>query len=111
MDALILPSRAEALPVSVLESASAGVAPIISLAGNLGDYFNENNAFIINEISSSSVNMAIQSFCQASKSEKLSEVQSASKRTWSRFFDVERTTIELTEFWINAFEVSESRLS
>lgn len=101
-DALILPSRAEGLPVSVLESFSAGVVPIVTLAGNLGDVLNSENSFIIQKISQIGVLQAINDFTVAFESQTIGQFSSNCRNLWSEQFDVKKTTKVLSEHWLQA---------
>ena len=108
-DALILPSRAEGLPVSVLESLSAGVVPIVTLAGNLGDILESENSFIIKEISQVGVLQAINDFKAVFESQAIAEFSTKCRNLWSDEFDAKQTTKILSEHWLQASGKLEDR--
>ena len=101
-DALILPSRAEGLPVSVLEALSAGVVPIVTLAGNLGDILNSENSFIINDVSQIGILQAIKEFNTVFESQAMVQFSSKSRQIWSDLFDAKKTTEVLADHWLKA---------
>jgi glycosyltransferase involved in cell wall biosynthesis len=99
VDALILASKAEGLPVSVMECFSAGKIPIINLSGNLMDVATDSNAILISKPGTIEITDALHKFKNLCESAKHEEVSRNSRGTWEKFFNVEETTLVLTQLW------------
>ena len=100
-DALILASKAEGLPVSVMECFSAGKIPIINLSGNLEDVATESNAILMTKPIKSDIVRSLDRFNTLFRSQKYDEFSQNSRETWEKFFNVEETTMVLTQLWAN----------
>jgi len=99
IDAVILPSRAEGLPVSVLECLSAAKTPIVTLSGNLGDYLRSNNSIIISNPSEGEIRHALISFTELFRLGLCHEFERNAKKLWAEYFDVTKTTLNLVRIW------------
>ena len=109
IDALILPSQAEGLPVSVLECFSAGKIPIVTISGNLGDFLNSENSIIISKPTCEGISEAIQVFCNLYNLDQCFNMQYNAKRLWVEYFDASKTTIKLVKIWQSASIEESSR--
>jgi glycosyltransferase involved in cell wall biosynthesis len=103
VDAVILPSRAEGLPVSVLECLSAGKTPIVTLSGNLGDYLDPNNSIIISNPSEVEITHALTSFAELFRLGLCHDIERSAKKLWAEYFDVTKTTLNLARIWKSSF--------
>jgi len=97
-DALILPSRAEGLPVSVLESLSAGKLTICSPAGSLTEFIEDGKeAIILADRSSETVAAALQ---RAVIMKSDSSIEANARAVWKQYFDSQVTTQNLIQIWL-----------
>lgn len=99
VDGIILASKAEGLPVSVMECFSAGKIPIINLSGNLIDVATESNAIIISLPVTSKIIEALVKFNSLLNSQEYYEFSKNSRETWREYFNVEETTMALAQLW------------
>ena len=95
---LILPSKSEGFPKVVSEAWVHGVIPIVSSVGSIPHYVkNEENGFLMNEISSHSLQKALVT-CLNATEEKLNYIsengrQMAQQFTFERYFQRLRTEV------------------
>jgi len=101
VDALILASKAEGLPVSVMECFSSGKIPIINISGNLMDVANNSNSILISKPITIEIIGALHKFDSLYRSQMFGELSQMSRETWEKYFNVEKTTMLLSSLWIN----------
>jgi glycosyltransferase involved in cell wall biosynthesis len=99
VDGLILASKLECMPVSIIECLSAGKIPITTLAGNLGDVIGNDSAVIMDNQSEESVTAALSRFLEILMQGRQEDVTKNSKAIWERDFDVVKTTRNLESKW------------
>lgn len=94
---LILPSRAEGLPVSVMEAFSARVAVVCTSVGALGFYLKDHeNALVLNEANSAEIASTL---LELGNAELLNSVASAGHDVWAKHFDVSKCSTFLVSEW------------
>ena len=101
VDALILASKAEGLPVSVMECFSAGKIPIINMSGNLMDVATSSNSILISKPITIEIIDALHKFNSLYRSQMFGELSQMSRETWEKYFNVEETTMLLSNLWLN----------
>jgi glycosyltransferase involved in cell wall biosynthesis len=107
VDILVLPSRAEGLPVSVLEGFSAGLAVIATKVGSLEEFAEHRTSiYFLNNCSSFDVANA---FCDLLSEDLRNELSRGARALWQAKFDVRRTTSELEETWQRASQKARSK--
>jgi glycosyltransferase involved in cell wall biosynthesis len=95
---LLLPSKSEGFPKVVSEAWVYGVIPIVSSVGSIPHYVkNEENGFLMNEISSHSLQKALAT-CLNATEEKLNHIsengrQMAQQFTFERYFQRLKTEV------------------
>jgi len=99
VDALILPSRAEGLPVSVLECMSAGKTPIVTLSGNLSDFLNDTNSIIISNPTVDDIARALRNFSCYFRLGQTENLNRVARSLWREDYDVHTTTNILVDIW------------
>jgi glycosyltransferase involved in cell wall biosynthesis len=96
-DCLVLPSRAEGLPVSVLEGLSAERLVIATPAGALGEYVVDGHDVFLLE--SSAPKAIAAAFARLADEELLTRVVEQGRKTWENQFDVRITSENLVNLW------------
>ena len=105
VDGLILASKFETLPVSVLECLSAGKVPIATMVGNLSEFLNSENAIIVKSPTESDIACAVMYLEKIYETPTFSNLKIQAKNLWSQKFDVSKTTLNLVSIWReNLFE-------
>lgn len=97
-DVVVLPSRTEALPLSLIEGACAGAALVATDVGNVRDIVNEGvNGLLVKRepepIASALLEIATNRF-------RLGEMQSASRQIYQRHFTVSAFAERLRELYL-----------
>jgi len=96
VNGMILPSRAEGLPVSVLEALSSGAVAICTTAGSLSEFISDGIDSII--LASPSPHDIAAGLRRAISSESTS-LEAQAKNLWVANFDASRTTLNLQNLW------------
>ena len=96
-DVLVLPSRAEGLPVSVMEGLSAGVAVVCTSVGALDEYLVDGRNSVI--LKSPSVQDIISGLKLTENAQLRSLLGQEGYRTWRENFDVNLTYLKLLSVW------------
>jgi len=97
VDGMILPSRAEGLPVSVLEALSSGAVAICTTAGSLSEFITDDVDAIILE-SPAPVDIA-RGLIRAIELTQNVDISANASRLWSVKFNTETTSRELSAIW------------
>jgi glycosyltransferase involved in cell wall biosynthesis len=96
-DILVLPSRAEGLPVSVMEALSAKTAVVCTTAGALVEYLQDQvNAVVINQVSKIDIAAALEKL-ENIETRKL--VAENGYKVWKANFDVNMTKDTILREW------------
>ena len=94
---LILPSRAEGLPVSVMEGFAASTTVICTVVGALETYLeDEQNSIVLESSHASAIAHALMRATDAAIRAKLS---TNGHRSWDRHFNVQNTSGDLVSTW------------
>jgi glycosyltransferase involved in cell wall biosynthesis len=102
VDALILPSKSEGLPVCVLEAYSAGATVISTVTGSLGDFVTDGKDFV--EIANRDPQTIAQSIDRAIQLTDILDLQATSHKLWDAEFNNQKQTLKLCEIWKSSFE-------
>lgn len=98
VDALVLPSKAEGLPVCVLEALSAGIPVLSSKTGSLEEFTAENHDIIFMEnIEPETIAATIYQWRHSKPSNP--RLAQEARGTWAKYFDASKTTPELCKHW------------
>lgn len=100
VDGMILPSRAEGLPVSVLEALSSGALAICTTAGSLSEFITDGkDSIVLKSPQPADIADGLQRAVEAKALKRLSE---NARQLWADKFDASRTTLGLIEKWNSA---------
>jgi glycosyltransferase involved in cell wall biosynthesis len=99
VDALILASKAEGLPVSVLESLSAGKIVITTDAGNLTDFLNVDNSIKIESTDVAGVTQSLEKFVALFRQNQHTRLSQNARELWTKHFNVSLKTMDLVDIW------------
>jgi glycosyltransferase involved in cell wall biosynthesis len=102
--ALILASKLECMPVSVIECLASRTVPITTLAGNLSDVLDANCAIIIRNQTLESVTKSLLNFQEVLLSGQITSMADEAKEVWKNQFDVKVTTMKLETLWKSTIE-------
>ena len=103
VDAMILPSRAEGLPVSVLEALSSGALAICTTAGSLSEFITDGRDSIV--LASPSPADIANGLARAISVSTSGNISANARELWTSNFDASKTTLGLAEIWINQIKV------
>ena len=106
-DILILPSRAEGLPVSVMEGFSAGSLVMATAVGELGDYLIDNENGIV--IDSAEGHSIVSAFSRVQDRCFRLELAKRGRATWRESFDASKTSQTLIQEWRKILQAATSR--
>ncbi|NDC47957.1 MAG: glycosyltransferase family 1 protein [Micrococcales bacterium] len=96
-DIFILPSRAEGLPVSVMEAFSSRTAVICSSVGALGEYLNDGvNSYVVEPKNTDSIAFSLYELRSEAARDRLSK---SGHDTWLSSFNSRDTSARLIEIW------------
>lgn len=96
-DILVLPSRAEGLPVSVMEAFSAQVAVVCTSVGALGSYLRDHeNSLILRETGSAGIASCL---AKLKDNDLRNSVAMGGRTVWSEHFDVGICSRFLSSEW------------
>jgi glycosyltransferase involved in cell wall biosynthesis len=96
-DILILPSRAEGLPVSVMEGFAAKTTVICTVVGALEHYLKDSKNAIV--LSSNSKTSIVEALLRASDKGIRLNLSKSGYETWINSFDVKSTSTTLMTLW------------
>ena len=97
VDAMILPSRAEGLPVSVLEALSSGALAICTTAGSLSEFITDGkDSIVLNSPAPEDIASGLRNAVAAKSTNSLSD---NARKLWVQHFDASQTTIGLENQW------------
>ena len=100
VDGMILPSRAEGLPVSVLEALSSGALAICTTAGSLSEFItDEKDSIILKSPQPHDIAVGLRNAVSAKATDTLSN---NARTLWTKNFDASRTTLGLVDKWQSA---------
>lgn len=97
-DIFCLPSKAENLPVSVLEAASAEVPILVSDVGAIVEYFDSTQVTYISNAEPAELTAALKHF--SSKPSVFLEKAVRAKAVWKDSFEVSHQSDKLESFWM-----------
>ena len=96
-DAMILPSRAEGLPVSVLEALSSGALAICTTAGSLSEFItDERDSVILASPSPADIASGLE---RAMNLKASTDLAANARDLWICHFDASKTTLGLVKIW------------
>jgi glycosyltransferase involved in cell wall biosynthesis len=98
VDVLVLPSRAEGLPVSVMEAFSAQVAVVCTNVGALGEYLsNDENSLVLDNTQPDYMARQLIKLKDKNYRKKIAE---GGRRTWKLNLNVTETSKQLVGLWV-----------